>query len=92
MDSAPPDSSLQTYATCGDVEMIPSRAWEQSGTGTKDSIKALIVKLGTSQKPSQEVVRPQDVFLYPKGMCAIDTVARSLVPISTHSSEAVMFG
>ncbi|KAL9138521.1 MAG: hypothetical protein Q9175_000255 [Cornicularia normoerica] len=68
MDSAPPDSSLQTYATCGDVEMIPSRAWEQSGTGTKDSIKALIVKLGTSQKPSQEVVRPQDVFLYPKGI------------------------
>lgn len=63
MDSASPDSSLQTYATCGDVEMIPSRAWEHSDTGIKDSIKALIAKFVTSQKPSQEVVRPQDVFL-----------------------------
>lgn len=70
--------------------MIPSRAWESSDTGTKDSTIALIANFVTSQKPSQEVVRPQNVFLYLKGMCAIGTVARSLVSISTRSSEAVL--
>jgi cystathionine gamma-synthase len=92
MNSVSLDSSLQTYATCDDVEMIPSEPWGHSDSGTKDNIKALIAKLVTSQKPGQEVVRPQDVFLYPKGMCAIGTVVRLLVPTSTRSSEAVIFG
>ena len=45
MDSASLDFFLQTYATCGDVEMIPSRAWEHSDTGTKDSIKTPVCEV-----------------------------------------------
>lgn len=92
MHSVSLDSSLQTYATRNDIGMVPSEPWEHSDSETKENIKALIARLVTSQKPGQEVVRPKDVFLYPKGMCAIGTVARSLVPTSTRSSEAVIFG
>lgn len=92
MDSVSLDSSLETYASCDDAEIIFSEPWGHSDTGTKDNIKALIARFVTSWKPSQERVRPQDVFLYPKGMCAIGTVARLLVPTSTDCSEAVIFG
>lgn len=92
MDSVSADSSLQTDATIDDIAMVPAEPWEHSDLAAKENIKALIAKLVSSQKPSQKAVRPQDVFLYPKGMCAIGTVARSLVPASTNSSEAVIFG
>lgn len=92
MDSLSLDSSLQTFATCDDVAMVPSVPWEDSDLGNKENIKALIAKFISSQKPGQQVVRQQDVFLYPKGMWAIGTVARSLVPTFTHSSEVVIFG
>ena len=92
MDSVSSNSSLQRNATYYKTGMVPSESWEQSDFGTKENIKALIAKLVTSQKPSQQAVRLQDIFLYPKGMCAIGSVARSLVPTSTHSSEAVIFG
>ena len=92
MHSVSSDSPLQTYATCHDSEKIPSEPWDHSDAGTKEKIKALIAKFITSQKQGEAVVRPQDVLLYPKGMCAIGTVARQLVPTSTPSSEAVVFG
>lgn len=92
MDSVSSDSSLQTYATCDNIAMVPSEPWEHSDLETKENIKTLIAKWVSSQKPGQQEVKPQDVFLYPKGMCAIGSVARSLVPTSTHSSEAVIFG
>ncbi|KAL7940699.1 hypothetical protein V8C42DRAFT_207717 [Trichoderma barbatum] len=86
---------LQTYrqsATSADDGQVPPVPWDHSDADTKSRIKALIAKLVTSDKAGQEAVRPQDVFLYPKGMCAIGTVARQLVPPSTDSSEAVVFG
>ena len=59
MVSASTDSSLQTYATSGDVEMIHPRAWEHPNTGTKDGIKGpCFAKFVPSHKPRQEVVRP----------------------------------
>jgi cystathionine gamma-synthase len=91
MHSVSSDSSLQTYATCHDVERIPPAPWD-SDASNKDKIKALIAKFITSQKQGETSVRPQDVFLYPKGMCAIGSVARQIVPTSTPSSEAVIFG
>ncbi|RYP63078.1 hypothetical protein DL770_009466 [Monosporascus sp. CRB-9-2] len=92
MDSVSPDSSLESSNTSRDIEKLPSEPWFHSDTDTKGELRALIARLITSEKPSQPVVNPQDVFLYPKGMCAIGTLARQLVPASTHDSEAVVFG
>ena len=92
MDSASSDSSLRTYATSDHPDMLPPEYWGLSDPGTKSKIKGMIAKCVTSQKPGQEVVTTQDVFLYPKGMCAIGSVARALAPTSLHSSEAVVFG
>ena len=90
MVSASPDSSLQTYATYGDAEIIHPRAWEHPNTGTEDSIKVLIAKLFLRRSRVKKLSDHR--MSYPKGMCAIGTVARSLAPISTHSSEVVTFG
>jgi cystathionine gamma-synthase len=87
--------SLQPHATCDEADtMISTAPRAPSDTNTKDKIKTLIAKWVTSQKPGQGVVRPHDdVFLYPKGMCAIGAIARTLVPTTcTRSSEAVVFG
>ena len=92
MYSASSDPSLQTQATFDDVEMIPSEPWRHSDAVTKGKIKVLIASWVTSQKPGHEAVKVQDVFLYPKGMCAIGCLARLLVPSSTQSSEAIIFG
>ena len=92
MDLVSSDPSLRTYATSDHAEMLPPESWGLSDAGTKSKIKGMIAKCVTSQKPGQEVVSTQDIFLYPKGMCAIGTVARTLAPTSTHSSEAVIFG
>lgn len=92
MHSVSSDSSLQTSATRHDIAMVPSKPWGHSDPIIKENLKALIAKLVTSEKSGRKEVSPQDVFLYPKGMSAIGTVARSLVPASTHASEAVIFG
>ena len=92
MDSASSDFPLRKYATSDHPELLPPESWGLSDAGTKSKIKGMIAKCVTSQKPGQEVVTTQDVFLYPKGMCAIGTVARALAPTSIHSSDAVIFG
>jgi len=70
--------------------------WASSDAGTKEKIKTLIANWVTSQKPGQGVVSPHEhVFLYPKGMCAIGAIARTLAQLptaDTHSSEVVVFG
>nr|KMM72482.1 cystathionine gamma-synthase [Coccidioides posadasii RMSCC 3488] len=93
-DSSSSSFSLQTHATCDEVDTVLSTApWGHSDTDTKDKIKGLIAKWVTSQQPGQGAVRPhEDVFLYPKGMCAIGDIARKLVPTTSHSSEVVIFG
>jgi cystathionine gamma-synthase len=85
---------LQAHAAehAGDT-VISTEPWVPSDTDTKDKIKTLIAKWVTSQKPDQGDVSPRnDVFLYPKGMCAIGAIGRVLVPTGAHSSEAVIFG
>jgi cystathionine gamma-synthase len=91
MNSVSSEPSLRTLAAQDTQEVLPV-SWEHSDDGTKLSIRTEIARLLASEKETQEPVRQQDVFLYPKGMCAIGAIARSLVPESTDSSEAVIFG
>ena len=67
MNSASPDSSLQTFATCGDVEVIPSRAWEHSDTGIKNSIKALIAKFVLRRSRVKKLSDHRMSFFTPMG-------------------------
>lgn len=92
MDSISTDLSLKTLATSHDIEKMPLEPWNHSDAVTKQEIRTMIAGLVTSQKPNQEAVKTQDVFLYPKGMCAIGSVARQLAPTSSETSEAVVFG
>lgn len=92
MESVSPESSLQTAATNVDVEKLPAAPWDHSDAGAKLEIRQIIAKLVASQRQLQPIVRPENVFLFPKGMCAIGTVARQLVPTNVQSSEAVVFG
>ncbi|KAF2199581.1 PLP-dependent transferase [Delitschia confertaspora ATCC 74209] len=91
MNSVSSDPSLRTLAAQDTQEVLPV-SWEHTDDDTKLRIRTEIARFLTSEKASQEAVRQQDVFLYPKGMCAIGAIARSLVPESTDSSEAVIFG
>jgi cystathionine gamma-synthase len=93
MHSVAQDSPLRTCATSRDLEQVPPASWDHFDASTTNAkLKALIAKFVTPQKQSGNPVKSHNVFLYPKGMCAIGTVARQLVPTSTHSSEAVIFG
>ena len=92
MDSHSLFPALQTSAT-GDVAgELPPQPWSQSHTNTTAALRARVANLVNSDKPGQEAVKVHDVFLYPKGMCAIGTVARALAPISVMTSEAVVYG
>ncbi|RCI13380.1 hypothetical protein L249_0307 [Ophiocordyceps polyrhachis-furcata BCC 54312] len=64
--------------------------WLDSDAVVKHRLKSIIADLVTSS--DQQEVRPEHVFLYPKGMCAIGTLARELVPLDTQASEVVIFG
>ena len=92
MQSISSDSSLGSQVTSDGAETVPPEPWKFSDVATKLNIKRMIAGCVTSQEPRQEVVVAQDVFLYPKGMCAIGTLARILALTSTHSSEAIIFG
>ncbi|TGJ83820.1 hypothetical protein E0Z10_g4939 [Xylaria hypoxylon] len=74
------------------LDEVPLASWHHSDADTKEKIKASIANYVTSEKPSLEAVSPRDVFLYAKGMCAIGTLARHLVPTSEAASEAIVFG
>lgn len=92
MESVSSEPRLQTPASRVYVENMPTEYWELADASTKHEIKQVIAGLLASQTPPYQVVNPEDVFLYPKGMCAIGAVARQLVPISAQSSEVVIFG
>ncbi|OJJ36301.1 hypothetical protein ASPWEDRAFT_37878 [Aspergillus wentii DTO 134E9] len=62
------------------------------GIVEKRSIKQLISHFVTSEKPDHRPVTTNDVFLYPKGMCAIAAVIRALIPTDSTNSEAVLYG
>lgn len=84
--------ALQTTATRTIENGTPAPSWAQSDIRVKEKIKAQVAELVTSHKPEYNPVNVHDVMLYPKGMCAIGEVARALVPRSTISSEAIVFG
>lgn len=87
------DSPLPADAVRHDVMSIPSVPWRHSDRDTKHELKTLIAKWAASSRPGQATIKPHDVFLYPKGMCAVGTLARVLVPRSSSAaSEAIVFG
>lgn len=84
--------ALQTAAPRTVEDRTPAPSWAWSESQVKDKIKTRIAELVTSHRPGYRPVNIHDVLLYPKGMCAIGEVARALVPTSTISSEAIVFG
>ncbi|GAM40295.1 hypothetical protein TCE0_038f12539 [Talaromyces pinophilus] len=83
---------LQTGETGSYGETIPMEPWQDSDADAKKDITTIIARLVTSDQPGQEAVNPDDVYLFPKGMCAIRSVASILAPGSAKASEAVVFG
>ncbi|KAL4949782.1 pyridoxal phosphate-dependent transferase [Aspergillus filifer] len=68
-------------------------AEEEQDRQVKREIKARIVRLVASEDSSLTPPVESDVFLYPKGMCAIFAVSRALLPRDDlEASEAVIFG
>jgi cystathionine gamma-synthase len=92
MSSKSSEPSLQTSATCDDFASMPLIHGLHGDTDTKESIRAMIADLMASGNPNQATPKQEDVFLYPKGMCAIGTVARLLSPTTSRRSEVVVFG
>lgn len=64
---------------------------ETSGDSERQALKEFIAKLATSEQPTQKQVTSENVFLYPRGMSAINAVSRALVP-SEATSEVVAYG
>ncbi|KAL4944309.1 hypothetical protein BDV06DRAFT_220463 [Aspergillus oleicola] len=68
-------------------------AEEDQEREAKAEIKTRIARLVASEDPGLTPPAENDVFLYPKGMCAISAVARALLPRDElEASEAVVFG
>lgn len=61
-------------------------------TSIKQDLRQSIAGCVTSEHPWQPAVSPEDVYLYPKGMCAIQAAALALIPATSRNSEAVVFG
>ncbi|KAE8360604.1 pyridoxal phosphate-dependent transferase [Aspergillus caelatus] len=91
MDSYAKDTVFETSAPCRDHSTWDVQ-WVNSAAAEKESIRSLIARLVSSDQPGYCRVSSHDVFLYPKGMCAIAAVARALVPHSAELSEAVIYG
>jgi cystathionine gamma-synthase len=64
----------------------------QAGEEAKFVIKSRIATLIASDDPTMPPIVTEDVFLYPKGMCAIAAVTRALLPDDEASSTAVVYG
>ncbi|GMF89834.1 unnamed protein product [Aspergillus oryzae] len=91
MDSYAKDTVFESSAPCRDHPTWDLQ-WVNSAAAEKESIRSLIARLVSSDQPGYRPVSSHDVFLYPKGMCAIAAVARALVPHSAELSEAVIYG
>lgn len=91
MDSYAKDTVFETSAPCRDHSTWDPQ-WVNSAAAEKESLRSLIARLVSSDQPGCRRVSGHDVFLYPKGMCAIAAVARALVPHSAELSEAVIYG
>ncbi|KAL4966036.1 pyridoxal phosphate-dependent transferase [Aspergillus stella-maris] len=68
-------------------------AGEEQDCQVKRELKTRVARLVASENPSLTPPTESDVFLYPKGMCAIFAVSRALLPTDElEASEAVIFG
>lgn len=79
MHSQSPSPAFQTAALCSDMTELAPAPWADSARREKQQIKKQIAELVTSEKPGSKSVSPDDVFLYSKGMVAINYVARALL-------------
>ncbi|GAB1209972.1 hypothetical protein APSETT445_008760 [Aspergillus pseudonomiae] len=91
MNSYSKNTNFEASAACRD-HFTWDLQWVNSAAAEKESIRNLIARLVSSDQPGYRPVSSHDVFLYPKGMCAIAAVARALVPQSAELSEAVIYG
>ena len=73
-----------------DAEASPAPV--KSSAVEKLAVQSFIARLATSEKPGQQLVSVNDVFLYPGGMAAIHAVSRALASLSDHQSEVVGYG
>ena len=71
--------AFQTAAPNSDTTELVPAPWTDSACREKQQIKKQIAELVTSEKPGSKSVSPDDVFLYSKGMVAINYVARALL-------------
>ncbi|KAE8145512.1 pyridoxal phosphate-dependent transferase [Aspergillus avenaceus] len=85
------DATFETPALCKQ-RIKGDQQWIDSAAAEKDSLRKQIARLATSDRPDFQPVTRREVFLYPKGMCAIAAVARALVPADLSRSEAVIYG
>lgn len=79
MHSRSSNAAYQTTAPCFDTTKLLPPSWTDSGRREKKQMKKQIAKLVTSEKPGSQRVAPDDVFLYSKGMVAINSVSRALL-------------
>ena len=80
-------------STAEGTQAVPRPSWtDQTERDLKAAMRGRIAKLISSDHSHMPQVIERDVFLYPKGMCAISAVARSLVPDEEHPSQAVVYG
>ncbi|KAI8633602.1 pyridoxal phosphate-dependent transferase [Xylariaceae sp. FL1651] len=75
----------------GDAAALPPATTTAVEVAT---IKSMIANSAASEKSGQAQLRPQDIFLYQKGLCGIFAVARSLVPKGplAKRSQVVIYG
>jgi cystathionine gamma-synthase len=94
MESISSFHHLNTSPTYDYYERIPLQQWRHSDNDAKNEIKTWIAKWAKSEHLDYKPPLAQDVFLYPKGMCSINTISRVLVPSSKESnaSEVVIIG
>ncbi|KAE8331388.1 pyridoxal phosphate-dependent transferase [Aspergillus sergii] len=84
---------LQSHPEVEGTSLLPVPLWrKEDDEHAKAQIKARIATWIGSDHPGFPLVSTEDVFLYPKGMCAISAVARALAPEERKRSKAVVFG
>ena len=95
LDYLQSDSATSSFCTpppksnINDNKQLPRL--ETSGDSEKQALKELIAKLTASEEAAQKPVTSENVFLYPRGMSAINAASRALVP-SKNPSEVVAYG
>lgn len=94
MHSESSNAAFRTTAPSSALSKLPPVAWTDSARHEKEQMKKHIADLATSEKPGSQPVTADQVFLYSKGMVAINSVCRALfatLPTPEYSG-AVVYG